>query len=127
MKKIEAEVKQYLEERKWDNLRPGDVAKSITIEAAELLELFQWSNPELADVKKDNVKINRIKEELADVLLYCIDMSVLLEFDTQAIVLDKLKKVKKKFPAELFYNRDKNTEAGSEDIYWKIKNKHRNK
>lgn len=127
MKKYEKVIREYLVERSWDNLRPADLAKSIAIEASELLEIFQWTNQSLADVKKDKEKLELIKKELADVLTYCFDMSVLLEFDTGKIMLDKLEQVKKKYPAHLFKNRDKNVDAGSEDVYWKIKEKHRRK
>lgn len=127
MKKYEKEIKKYLEERDWDNLRPADIAKSISIESAELLELFQWTNQSLEDVKKDKEKMEQIKKELADVLTYCFDMSVLLEFDTGKILLDKLEKVKQKYPAHLFKNRNKGVDAGSEDIYWIIKKEHRKK
>ncbi|MEI6296711.1 MAG: MazG-like family protein [bacterium] len=127
MKKYESEIRKYLEERSWDNLRPVDLAKSISIESAELLELFQWTNQSLDEVKKDSVKMEQIKKELADVLTYCFDMSVLLGFDTGKILLDKLEKVKQKYPAHLFKNRDKKVDAGSEEIYWKIKKEHRKK
>ena len=127
MKKYEKHIKKYLKERDWDNLRPADLAKSISIEAAELLEIFQWTNQSLEDVKKDKEKLEIIKKELADVLTYCFDMSVLLEFDTEKILTDKLQKIKEKYPAHLFKNRDKNVDAGSEEIYWKIKKEHRMK
>ena len=129
MKKYENIIKKYLKERHWDNLRPGDVAKSIVIESGELLELFQWSNQSLKDVKKDKEKMEMIKKELADVLNYCFDMSVLLGFDTEKILMDKLEKVKKKYPAHLLKN--KLNQAGisedSPEIYWKIKKAHRMK
>ena len=125
MKKYEKHIKKYLEERDWDNLRPGDIAKSISIEAAELLEIFQWTNASLEDVKKDKEKIKMIKKELADVLTYCFSMGVELGFDMGEIILDKLEKSKKKYPAHLFKNRNRDIDAGSEDIYWKIKKEHR--
>jgi NTP pyrophosphatase (non-canonical NTP hydrolase) len=127
VKKYEKEVKKYLEDRSWDNLRPGDVAKSISIESAELLELFQWTNPTLEEVKKDKEKLEEIKKELSDILIYCFNMSVLLELDTGKILLEKLEQVKKKYPSHLFKNRDKKIDAGSEEIYWKIKKAHRKK
>ncbi len=127
MKKYEQIIKKYLKERHWDNLRPGDIAKSISIESAELLEIFQWTNQSIDEVKKDKEKIEQIKNELADVLTYCFEMSVLLGLDTEKLWMDKLKKVKKKYPAHLFKNRDKNVDAGSEEIYWKIKKEHRMK
>ena len=54
-------------------------------------------------------------------------MSVLLGFDTEKILLDKLDKVKKKYPAHLFKKRPQHIDAGSEEIYWKIKKEHRMK
>lgn len=127
MKDHEKQIKEYLEERGWTDLRPADIAKSISIEAAELLELFQWTNQSLDETKKDKKKVEQIKKELADVIIYCLDMSVLMGFDTGEIVLGKLKEVKKKYPAHLFKNRNKKVDAGSEDIYWKIKKEHRKK
>lgn len=127
MEKYENEIKKFMKERSWDNLRPGDIAKSISIESAELLELFQWTNQSLEEIKNDKKKLKLIKQELADVLIYCFDMSVLLELDTGKILLEKLKQVKQKYPAHLFKNRDASVDAGSEAIYWKIKQNHRKK
>lgn len=125
MKEQESAIREYLVERGWDQLRPGDLAKSISIEAAELLELFQWTNPSLAEVKADPEKLEAIKKELADVLIYCLDMSVLLELDTGDIITKKLEKVREKYPADLFKDREASREAGSEDAYWKIKKESR--
>lgn len=127
MKKYEKRVGEYLKERGWDTLRPADIAKSISIEAAELLEIFQWTNQDLNEIKKDKEKIEAIKKELADVLIYCLNMSVLLKLDTGKIILDKIEKIKEKYPAHLFKNRDKNVDAGSEKIYLEIKKEHRMK
>ncbi|MDE2021876.1 MAG: nucleotide pyrophosphohydrolase [Patescibacteria group bacterium] len=127
MKNYENLIREYLRKRKWDNLRPADLAKSISIEAAELLELFQWTNQSLKEIKQDKEKVEAIKKELADVLTYCFDMSVLLDFDTEKILLDNLEKIKKKYPAHLFKDRDESIDAGSEEIYWKIKKEHRMK
>jgi NTP pyrophosphatase (non-canonical NTP hydrolase) len=79
MKKLEQDIKQYLEERGWDKLKPGDVAKSISIEAGELLELFQWENPSLDEVKNNPEKVKQIEKELADIMTYCSRKRELLE------------------------------------------------
>jgi len=126
MKKLENDIKQYLEERLWNNLRPGDLAKSISIEAAELLEIFQWSNPELKDVKMDKVKTEEIKKELADILIYCMDMAVLLDFSVEAIIRNKLDYIRKKYPAEIM-SKMGGKDSGTEDAYWQIKKEHRRK
>lgn len=127
MKEQEDLIREYLEERGWDQLRPGDLAKSISIEAAELLELFQWTNPSLTEVKGDPKKLEAIKKELADVLIYCLDMSVLLELDTAQIINEKLQKIREKYPADLFKNREQGKDAGSEEVYWQIKKEARMK
>lgn len=123
MKNLERRVKKYLTDRSWDNLKPADLAKSISIEAAELLELFQWSDEQLAEVRKDKNKLGLIKKELADVLIYCIDLSVLLELNTEKIIMDKLNHIIKKYPAQLMKNRIK--KAGNDDLYLKIKQDYR--
>ncbi len=123
MNNLEKYILNHLEERGWDNLRPGDVAKSIMIEGAELLEHFQWKNPTRDEVRGDDAMKVEIAEELADVLIYALELSVLLKFDTEKIVMDKLKRVEKKYPADLM---KKASDAGNSDLYWKIKAEHRN-
>lgn len=125
-KDLEKEIRQYLEERSWHRLRPGDLAKSVSIEAAELLEIFQWDNPDLEAVKADSKKVDAVKKELADVLIYCFDIAVLLDISVADIMRAKLEKIRKKYPAALFKNLPP-TEQGSHDIYWKIKKEHRKK
>jgi NTP pyrophosphatase (non-canonical NTP hydrolase) len=128
MKELEKRVLKHLQERGWDNLRPSDVAKSIMIEGAELLELFQWENRELKDVKRDIEKIEEIKKELADVLIYAIEMSVLLGLDTADIVNKKLDYAAKKYPAELMKkNARKGSGSGADSEYWRIKEEYRRK
>ena len=123
MKNTEQKILKHLQERGWDNLRPGDLAKSISIEASELLENFQWDNPTQEELKKNKVKLESVKSELADVLIYCFEFSILFGFDTEKIILKKLTQVNKKYPAKLMRNRK--GEAGTEDVYWKIKNEYR--
>ena len=126
MKNIESEIYQYLAERGWDKLRPSDLAKSICIEAAELLEVFQWSSPNIEETKKDAKKMEEVKKELADVFIYAFDMAVLLGIDTKKIIKDKLEQVKKKYPAELMRKNAKSESGSGEDkTYWKIKNSSR--
>lgn len=126
MKELEQDIKRYLEERAWDKLRPGDLAKSISIEAAELLENFQWFNPSLDELRADIERLSEVKKELADVLIYCLDVSVLLGLDTEAIIREKLEHIKKKYPPEIMKNRG-GKEPGTEKGYWDIKKKHRTK
>ncbi len=125
MKKFEVKILKYLKSRGWDNLKPGDLAKSVAIESGELLELFQWDNLDLEEIKKDKGKMEQISKELADVMIYCFDLSVLLGLDTEKILNKKLSLISKKYPAKLMKNRAK--KVGSEDLYWKIKKEYRMK
>jgi NTP pyrophosphatase (non-canonical NTP hydrolase) len=122
MKELESEIKQFLTERGWDKLRPSDIAKSISIEAAELLEVFQWSSVSVDKTRQDAGKMEKIKEELADVFIYAIEMAILLDLDVGEIIRVKLEQVKKKYPAKLMKKNSKGSPNSGEDPdYWKIK------
>jgi dCTP diphosphatase len=126
MKELEKKIYKHLKDRNWHNLRPADLAKSIMIEGAELLELFQWENLPLAEIKKDKKKIEAIKKELADVFVYAFDMAVLLGLDTRKIIHKKLAHIAKKYPARLMRkNGGSESGSGTDAIYWKIKEKYR--
>jgi len=124
MKNLETRVSKHLKARQWDKLLPVDLAKSIMIEGAELLEFFQWQNLTLEEVKRDKEKIAEIKKELADVLIYCLEMSVLLGLDTKKIINQKLTLVVKKYPAKLMKKRKHNAHI---DEYHRIKKEYRGK
>ena len=124
MKDLETRIYKHLKERGWDKLKPVDVAKSIMIEGAELLELFQWENLSLEEIKKDKNKLEEIKKELADVLIYAMEMSVLLNFNSEKIIRSKLAHVAKKYPAKIM-RANKTKEPGKESEYWRIKKEYR--
>ncbi|MGL4759447.1 MAG: nucleotide pyrophosphohydrolase [Patescibacteria group bacterium] len=94
------ELYVFLEERNWHKPSPGSLAKSISIESAELLEHFQWAEPSSDDLKSDNTKLSKIQSELADVLIYCYEMAISLDLNPDTIVRDKLKKARLKYPAQ---------------------------
>ena len=79
MKKLEKDIKAYLRARNWHMLRPSDIAKSISIEAAELLELFQWQSLDIKATKKDKEKIGENQRRARRCVLYAIEMAVLLD------------------------------------------------
>ncbi len=126
MKNLEKKVLKHLKDRGWDKLRPSDIAKSIMIEGAELLEIFQWENLSLEEVKKNKEKIEEIKKELADVMIYSLEMSVLLGLDTEKIIRQKLAFAGKKYPAKLMKS-NKNKEMGTQSEYLRIKKEYRKK
>ena len=90
---LKQEIEQFNKDRDWDQFHsPANLAKSISIEANELLECFQWD--EL------NYNIDEVKEELADVMNYCIQMSNKLDLDIKEIIEDKLELTAKKYPVD---------------------------
>jgi len=95
-------VRNFVHKRDWEKYRnPKDIAESICIEAAELLQLFQWTKPEESERFKNNpTKMQRIKEELADVAIYCLSMANALDIDLASAILEKIEHNKSKYPAE---------------------------
>lgn len=93
--KITKSVDKYRDDRDWRQFHnEKDLAISISLEASELLELFQWKNPEEV-VQEDLISI---KEELADVLIYSLMLASNLELDISEIIQEKLLKNNKKYP-----------------------------
>ena len=102
------QVLKFRDDRNWKQFHnPKDLAISISLEAAELLEVFQWSADDvICESKKD-----KIKEELADVVNYCILMADACDLDLDEIVQAKLKRNNEKYPVEKAYgSKEKYTE-----------------
>jgi len=97
-------VIKFRDERKWKKYHnPKDLAISISIEANELLELFQWlSKKEVLLKCKDPKFKERIEEELADVIIYCLSLADVLKTDISKIVVKKIKKNEEKYPVNKF-------------------------
>ncbi len=92
MDKVKELIKEFNEERDWDQFHsPENIAKSISIEAGELLECFQWNS---------NYDKDEVCNELADVLNYCIVLADKLDVDIEEIILKKLEETKKKYPVD---------------------------
>ena len=90
MEELMKDLIKFQSERDWKQFHtPENLAKSISIEAAELLEHFQWN--------KDYDK-QEVVDELADVLTYCFFMADALEVNVKEIILNKLEKTAKKYP-----------------------------
>lgn len=85
-------LRDFVQERAWDQFHsPANLAKSISIEAGELLECFQWD---------DDADEDRVRDELADVLTYCFLLADKLSADPHRLILDKLAITREKYPAE---------------------------
>ena len=91
------EVLKFRDDRDWKQFHdPKDLAISISLEASELLEIFQWSRDDVYCL--DN--IDKIKEELADVVNYCILMADACNLDLDKIITDKIKLNAAKYPVD---------------------------
>ena len=90
---VKQRIDKFVTDRDWRKFHsPANLAKSISIEAGELLECFQWSDTDY--------DLEHVKEELADVLNYCIQMSQVLNLDIVDILNAKMDKTEKKYPLE---------------------------
>lgn len=86
-------LRDFALERDWEQFHtPQNLAKSVCIEAAELLECFQWS---------DEVDDERVREELADVLTYCLLLADRIGAEPGELVLTKLEQTRRKYPVDL--------------------------
>jgi len=94
---VSKELRKLVADRDWQQFHtPENLAKSVSIEAAELLECFQWSNEH---------DIAEVKRELADVLTYCLLLADKLELDPDSIVLEKLEETKGKYPVDKSFGK----------------------
>lgn len=92
MKELETKIVKFAEDRDWLQFNtPENLAKSISIEAGELLECFQWNN------KYDK---DELKYEIADVMNYCILLCHQIDVDPKKIILDKMEISAEKYPIE---------------------------
>ena len=98
-------IRKFTTDRDWDQFHsPANLAKSISIEANELLECFQW--------EEEHYDVNEVKEELADVLVYCRNMLDKLGLDEDDIINAKMEQNEKKYPV--------NKAKGKADKYNKL-------
>ena len=105
---IQKTVRHFRDARDWRQFHsPKNLSMSIAIEAAELMEHFQWLTAEEASIliQEDTQARQAITEELADVLIYCLSLADILECDVAEIVFDKLDKNSRKYPKEEYRGR----------------------
>ena len=99
MKELIEKVIKFRDDRNWKQFHtPENLSKSIVLEAAELLENFQWNN---------DYKLENVKEELADIFIYSILLADQLKVDLVEIAHEKLEKNKEKYPVEKAYGSSK--------------------
>ena len=95
IEEILMELRRFNQDRDWDQFHNGkDLAIAISLESAELLEAFLWKSP-------DNVPVEKVREELADVLNYAFQMADKYGLDIKDIMLSKIRKNAEKYPVSM--------------------------
>jgi NTP pyrophosphatase (non-canonical NTP hydrolase) len=104
---LRAQVATFVAAREWQPFHtPKNLSMSIAIEAAELMECFQWlSLEESQAAARDAAQRARVADELADVLIYCLSLSNALDLDLTAAVEAKLAVNERRYPVEAFRGR----------------------
>lgn len=97
-------VRNFVKERNWEQFHdPKNLSMCICIESAELMELFQWLSPQEVETKLSTPQEkDRIEQELADILIYCLSLAASLGTDISSAVMHKLKENATKYPVEFF-------------------------
>ena len=98
-------IREFVDERDWEQFHsPKNLAMAISVEAAELVEIFQWMT-EHQSQNLDQMKKQAVEEEIADVMIYLIRLSDRLDIDLVGAVERKLVVNRKKYPVELVRGR----------------------
>jgi NTP pyrophosphatase (non-canonical NTP hydrolase) len=98
---LKALVQGFISERNWQKYHsPKNIAVSVVLEASELLEHFQWTGEEPAEIAPE--KHRQISEELSDVMAYLLSLANVLDIDVSSAMADKMKKNRQKYPTEHF-------------------------
>lgn len=103
IQEIKNRIDQFVKARKWEEAHsPKNLSMSIAIEASELMEIFQWLSLEEAWSINESDEFTHLKEELSDVIIYCLSLANQLKIDVAAAIEDKIKKNGQKYPV---YNK----------------------
>lgn len=104
MKNALETIRKFVDERDWNEVHnPKNLSMSIAIEAAELMEIFQWMDINASRSIMESNEKEHVEEELADVLIYCFSLCNKLNLDPLKIMNSKIKKNELKYP---YKNKD---------------------
>jgi len=100
MQNIQNIIKDFSKQRDWDQFHnPKNLAMALSVETAELVEIFQWLNPEQV-LNIDDAKKEHLKEEVADIAVYLLRICMAYDIDLEEAILSKMKKNELKYPLE---------------------------
>ena len=123
LEELTKRIIKFRDERGWEKFHtPRNLATSIVLESAELLELFQWDLKALSasEIKKESERIEKIKQEMADIIIYTLSLADILEINVSEAIERKLEHNAKKYPTKHF-----NKNGQDLKYYKKIKAKYR--
>ena len=102
LKQLRISIKEFIDARDWNKYHnPKDLAISISLESSELLEIFQWLDKEEIEYQlKNSNLIEKIMEELSDVMIYCISLSNALDIDLSKAIQHKIQTNVSKYPID---------------------------
>ena len=98
IKKIQQQLGQFADERNWDQFHnPKNLAMALSVEASELVEIFQWLTPEQSEEIMESSESEHVKEEIADILIYLIRIADKLNVDLESSISEKIIKNRNKY------------------------------
>ena len=101
IEKIQKKLRDFADERDWNQFHdPKDLSMALSVEVAELVEIFQWSKNGGIDEIKDPKKRKAIEREIADIFNYLVKIVDLLDMDLERASLDKIEENSKKYPVK---------------------------
>ena len=114
IRELKKKIRDFVRERNWEKYHhPKELAISISIEAAELLEVFQWDEKaDIQEIKNDQETMEKIKGEIADVMMYVLSLSNQLDLDLSEAIFSKLERNRTKYDRKVVletgaYRKDK--------------------
>ena len=107
--KLKSEINEFARERNWDQFHnPKNLAMALSVEASELIEIFQWLDLEQSvEILRNPEKKEKVKDELADILIYLLRLSEKCDVDLMAAAKNKIVKNRAKYPADLVKGKAK--------------------
>ena len=105
IEKINNEIRKFVEDRDWEKFHtPKNISMALSVEASELLEIFQWHDDDSFNENKEKLT-NLSKDEVADIFYYLLRMCQILEIDLEKVFFEKMKKNVLKYPKEKYQGK----------------------
>lgn len=101
IQEIKEKISKFVKDRNWNEAHnPKNLSMSISIEASELMEILQWSSTEESWNINESEEFTHLKEELSDVIIYCLSLANQLDIDVASAIKDKIEKNGEKYTIE---------------------------